>query len=188
MEGYAMGTRHRGDLVFGLVLILVGAVFLAMQFIPGLRGWFSWPWIIIGAGLLLLFIGVISGVPGMAVPACIVGGIGGLLWWQKTTGNWASWSYAWALIPGFVGAGTILAALLSGRGWRAIGEGSTLIVISLVMFVIFGSFFGAFGGLGEYWPVLLILLGVLVLVRALFRPRLGRRVRNESVDEFGEEV
>ena len=183
-----MGSRRRGDLAFGLVLILAGALFLAMQFVPGMRAWFSWPWIIIGVGLFLLFVGVVSGVPGMAVPACVVGGIGGLLWWQNATGNWASWSYAWALIPGFVGVGTILMALLAGRGLRAIGEGSTLILISLVMFVIFGSLFGAFRGLGEYWPVLLIALGVLVLVRALFRPRIGSRVRSEPLDDFGEEV
>ena len=182
-----MGTRRRSDLAFGLVLILVGIVFLAMQFVPGLRGWFSWPWIIVGVGLFLLFIGIMSGVPGMAVPACIVGGIGGLLWWQNATGDWASWSYAWALIPGFAGVGGVVSGLLSGRGLRAVGEGTTLIVISLVMFVIFGSFFGAFGGLGEYWPVLLIVLGVLVLVRGLFRPRLGGRTRSRPEDDFADD-
>ena len=46
-----------------------------------------------------------------------------------------------------------------------------LILISLVLFAIFGSFFGALGLVGDYWPVLLIVLGLLMLVRRLFRPR-----------------
>ena len=39
----------------------------------------------------------------MMVPASIVTGIGGLLYWQNATGRWESWSYAWALIVASVG-------------------------------------------------------------------------------------
>ena len=42
---------------------------------------------------------LLTGQPGMLVPACIVGGIGGMLYWQNLTGDWASWSYSWSLIP-----------------------------------------------------------------------------------------
>jgi hypothetical protein len=108
----------------------------------------------------------------MAVPACIVAGIGGLLYWQNLTGNWDSWSYAWALIPGFVGVGIILAGLMGeGRLRDAIDGGGTLILISAVMFAIFGSFLGGLELLGDWWPLLLILVGLLVLVRSFFRKR-----------------
>ena len=51
--------------------------------------------------------------------------------------------------------------------------GGTLILISLVMFLIVGSFFGALGlgPLGDYWPALLVALGLLILVQGLLRRR-----------------
>ena len=107
----------------------------------------------------------------MAIPACIVGGIGGILYWQEITGNWESWAYAWTLIPGFVGVGIVLSGLLGGDFRQSARGGGWLIMISLVLFAVFGSFFGGLGLLGPYWPVLLILLGLLVLIRPLFRPR-----------------
>jgi hypothetical protein len=166
-----MDRRRRSGLIGGLLLILLGAWFLVTQWVPGLRPQFSWPWIIIGVGILLLVIGLATGVPGLAVPACIVGGIGGLLYWQNATGNWESWAYAWTLIPGFVGLGIVLSGLLGGETRQSIRGGGWLMLISLVLFAVFGSFFGGLGLLGPYWPVLLILLGLIALARSLFRPR-----------------
>ena len=45
------------------------------------------------------------------------------------------------------------------------------LVISLVVFAVFASFFGALGLVGSYWPVLLIVLGLLLLAQSLFRSR-----------------
>ncbi len=141
-----MNRGRRSSLGFGIVLILLGAVFLAFQLIPGLQVRFSWPWIIIG-------------------------GIGGLLYWQNYTGEWESWAYAWSLIPGFVGVGIIVAGLLGGKLRKSLREGVNLIVISLVLFVIFGAFLDGPNLLGDYWPVLLILLGLWILIRPMFRSK-----------------
>ena len=46
---------------------------------------------------------------------------------------------------------------------------ASLVVISAVLFSVFGSFFGAVGYLGQYWPVLLIVLGVVLLVQSLIK-------------------
>ena len=165
-----MSRAKRGGVAAGVLLVLLGLGALAVQFVPGLQVWFSWPMIVIGVGVALLILGLLSGEPGMAVPACIVGGIGGLLYWQNATGNWGSWAYAWALIPGFVGLGTIVSGVLGGDGGDVRG-GAWLLLISLILFAVFGSFFGALDILGKYWPVLLILLGVLSLLQGLF----GRR-------------
>ena len=161
--------ERRGNVVGGVILILVGGLFLLGQLIPGFYRGFSWPLIIVGVGLIFLVAAAISRVGPLAVPACILGGIGGILYYQNLTGNWESWAYMWALIPGFVGVGTIISDLLSpiphmtSAGW-------TLILISLIMFFIFGGAFGLGGEFSKYWPVLLIVLGLIALARALIRP------------------
>lgn len=168
-----MDHQRRSSLAAGLILVLIGVWFLVNQLVPGLQIWVnarvSWPLFVIGAGVLILVVGLLVGAADMAVPACIVGGIGGLLYWQNTTGDWQSWSYAWALIPGFVGVGTILAGLLKGQLGRGLREGIGAIFFSLILFAIFASFLGGKNILGPYWPVLLILLGIWILVRRLFR-------------------
>ncbi|RPJ44519.1 MAG: hypothetical protein EHM21_10170 [Chloroflexi bacterium] len=169
-----MERRTRSSIVGGVLLILFGLFFLAYQLVPERFNWFqfemSWPMIVITVGVGLLLFGLLVGAPGMAVPACIVSGIGLILYWQNLTGNWESWAYVWTLIPGFVGIGVILAGIFGeGRLRDAISGGLWLILISLVMFAIFGSFLGGMNLFGPYWPALLILLGLILLVRAFFR-------------------
>jgi len=168
-----MDRRRRSNLGVGLLFILIGAFALVYQLVPGFQDLldlrFEWPMIIIGFGLFLLVLGLLVGASGMAVPAMIMCGIGGLLYWQNATGNWDSWAYAWTLIPGFVGVGVFLAELLEGKLTSALQSGGWLILISLTMFVIFASFLGGPEWIGPYWPALLILLGVVMLVRTFFR-------------------
>lgn len=180
-----MTASQRSALVGGLVLIVLGVVFLFSQLVPNMWSWidtFSWPWFVIGLAAVLLLIGVLTNTPGMAVPACILGGIGLLLSWQNRTGNWESWAYAWTLIPGFVGIGTVVMGLWEGK-WPAVRGGLWLILISAIMFAVLGALFGGlFGGdpgfIGKWWPVALILLGVLSLIDYVARyrqPENGRR-------------
>ncbi len=170
-----MTRDKRNALIGGIILIGLGLCFLAGQLSPQLRilsnFTFAWPLIIVAVGVFLLVLGILLGEPGMAVPAVIVSGIGGILYWQNATGNWSSWAYAWTLIPGFVGLGIILAGLLGGEFRQSLQGGLTLIVISTLLLFVFGSIFGAWSWLGPYWPVLIILLGLILLIRAIFRPR-----------------
>jgi hypothetical protein len=153
-------------------LILLGAWFIAQRQIPVLNLWvektMSWPLNIVAVGGLILLIGLVTGSPGMAVPAAIVAGIGGILYYQNRFEDYTSWSYMWALIPGFVGVGEILAGLLSSSLQRA-RSGMNLIVTSAVMFVIFAAIFGRLNILGAYGPaILLIVVGAWVLVRGFW--------------------
>jgi hypothetical protein len=170
-----MKRKTRSNIGVGVLLVLIGAFFLIYQLVPGFQDLidlsFDWPVIIIGFGLFLLVLGLLVGAPGMAVPAMIFAGIGGLLYWQNATGNWESWAYAWTLIPGFVGLGVIISELLEGKVASAVQGGGWLILISLVMFLIFSSFLGGPEWIGPYWPVLIILLGLVMLIRAFFRKR-----------------
>ncbi len=170
-----MSRTRRSNLIGGIILILIGAWFLAGRWFPGFDKWFgaqfSWPYIVIGVGVLLFILGLLVNAPEMAVPACIVGGIGGLLYWQNATGNWESWAYAWTLIPGFVGVGMILSAVLHGSATPMLRGGAWLLFISLVLFLIFSTALGGKEIMGPYWPVLLILFGGWLLIKPLLRRR-----------------
>lgn len=170
-----MNSGKRSGLALGLILILIGVVLLVFRFSPGLAerlDIFAWPVYVILVGLLLLVFGVLTGAPGMAVPAMIVTGIGGLLYWQNETGNWESWAYAWTLIPGFAGLGVVISGLFESRGkrWKVIRSGLWTLLISVLLFLVFGSFFGL-EILGAYWPVLLVLLGLILIWRAIVSRR-----------------
>ncbi len=166
-----MKNSTRSSLIFGIIFILIGAWFLAVQLVPGLD-WFwriiTWPVIVIIVGVFLLVLGLILRAPGMAIPASIVSGIGGMLYWMNATGNWESWAYSWPLVPCFVGVGLMLMSILGEGGRNTFRVGAWMSIISLIVFALFGAFFGA-RVLGTYWPILLIIFGLWVLVQPLFR-------------------
>jgi hypothetical protein len=177
--------QNRTNLFLGILLILIGAWLVATRQVPALQNWlednFAWPMWTIGAGLLVLLIGLITGAPGMAIPASIIAGIGGILYYQNANDDFASWSYMWTLIPGFVGIGTILAGLLGENTRHNLARGLNLIVISAVMFMVFATFFGGISILGDYGvPAILILLGVYILIRGFARSGGGYRGPNET--------
>ena len=182
-----MNSRARTLLVLGLVLILGGAWMIALVNNPELKAWWdslvSWPLIVVAVGIGLLLLGLMVNAPDMAIPACIVAGVGLILYYQSESGNWASWAYMWALIPGFVGLGTILAGILGGGGWRRVREGLDLMLISLIMYAIFSALFvPLFGGpsvLGPYGLAgLFIAAGAYVIVRGVLASRKGKEITN----------
>lgn len=170
-----MNRTQRSSLAVGVILVLVGLYFMLANVVPEFNQWlnitYSWPTIILAVGAGLLVLGLIVGAPDMAVPAVIVAGIGGILYFQNVTGMWGSWAYMWTLIPGFSGIGMILAHILGARDRYSIGSALDTVGTSLVLFIIFGAFFGAFKALGDYWPLLLVAAGVLIGLRTLLRPR-----------------
>ena len=170
-----MSKERRSDLVIGIILIIIGGWFLAAQFdvVPGLRDImnieYQWPLIIIGVGVFLFFLGLFIRAPGLSVPACIVGGIGGLLYWTNSTENWEAWSYLWTLIPGFVGVGILLATILGGQDKNGYREGIKLILISVVLLILFMLIFSGQGQFIKYWPILIVLAGAWILLQTIFR-------------------
>ena len=159
----------KGNITGGLILILLGAWFLAIQFIPQLKDWAegSWALSIIGVAAIFLVVSILNNIPGLSIPAFIIGGIGGLLYYQNVTGDWDSWAYAWTFIPGFVGLGLLFFSLQT-RDKGTMKAGFILLFISAALFFVFGSFLGASDQLIQYWPLLLILAGVLSVLRSLF--------------------
>jgi hypothetical protein len=174
-----MSRQNRTQLMLGVLLILLGAWFIAVKQVPALKPYasldYAWPFYVIGAGVVLLIIGLLTGAPRMAIPASIVAGIGGILYYQYTQNqDWTSWEFMWTLIPAFVGIGNILAGLFEGDFPNSLGRGINLIVISAVLFLVFTAFFGKISILGNYGAAaLLILLGLYIIGRGLMRSRTG---------------
>jgi hypothetical protein len=168
-----MESRARSAIASGVILVALGVLLLVGRLVPGIFGQLSWPFIVIGVGVLLLVLAIATGNAGLAVPACIVGGIGLILWWQNEHGRWETWAYAWTLIPGFVGVGALVQGLLEAKPLRALLDALWPILISAVLFLVFGSLFG--GPLfGVPWYYLaggaLIVMGALVILRGFLKP------------------
>ena len=82
-----MNARQRKSITSGILLILIGAAFLAYQLVPGIQAWldirYTWPMNMLLVALGLIVLGAITGEADMLVPASIVGGIGGILYLQN---------------------------------------------------------------------------------------------------------
>jgi len=167
--------ENKQGLLWGILLILLGAFFLLVRMMPDVFGEIYWPYFIIGVGGVFLLAAIITRSGGLAIPACIIGGIGGILYYQALTGRWESWAFMWTLIPGFVGVGIILAGLLEREHPHFESGALVLVAISVLGFLIFGSAFGALFGynldFGMLWPLFLVGIGVILLISALFRRR-----------------
>ena len=162
---------ERKGFVAGILLILLGGFFLAAQLMPDLFGYVFWPFILVGIGGVFLLSALLTRTGGLAIPGSILLGLGGIFYYQTMTNDWASWSYIWTLIPGFVGVGVIIAGLLSRGGPHFDSGGLVLMAISAMGFLIFGGMFGLNLDMSIMWPIFLIGIGVITLFSALFRKR-----------------
>lgn len=170
------GNRRSGSvsLVLGSILVIVGVLFIVGQLLNIRLEHFIWPLYIIVPGILLFIFALTtegSGSEALVILGSIVTMVGIILLYQNTFNHYESWAYAWALIPFSVGMGQIIYGWIKGREFMVM-NGRRLVSIGLVIFLIGAVFFeliiGISGfGLGIYaWPVLLIGLGVLVLLRS----------------------
>ncbi|MCX7608273.1 MAG: hypothetical protein N2049_03515 [Anaerolineales bacterium] len=172
-----MNKRTRTQFFLGILLILVAGWLLLDQIRPewtsSIKLTFSWPVWVILAGVALFLIGLVTGAPGIAIPATIVAGIGGILYYQNTTDDWASWAYMWTLLPGLAGIGKLLSGLVGGTFRQEAREAINSIFISIILFAIFASLFGGLKLLGPYKDYVLIGLlfffGSWLIVRGLLR-------------------
>jgi len=166
--------RNRGLLYVGALLIVLGAVFMIIQFTQALAprwlGWGRlWP-------LLVLFVGFAFWLPlllwwrdrvklaGLAVPASIITVNGFMLLYQSLSGNWGSWAYLWALEPVSVALGLLAIYALGQRDRGLLTAASIVGGIGFALLMVFGALFSPV--LRFLLPALLIVVGLLMFVRA----------------------
>ena len=137
--------NRRGNFTFGVVLILLGAFFMASNLVPDIGNWINqyadWPYFIVGGGVVILVAAITSGVNGLAIPAMILVGVGNILAYQNRTNDWESWSYAWGLIIVSIGVGVFISNILKGNFRKGFRDGGNLVVSGSISFLIFGTFF-----------------------------------------------
>ena len=161
--------NRKSGLAGGIILILLGLLFLANEIFPETFNFWDWPILLLGLGLAFILWAILGGLGGLAVPGAILSGLGAIFYLQNRYDAWDTWAYAWAVIPGLVGLGVILSGIIDRDFKNRFFSGLTLIIISAILFFAFGSFLGLDPNITRFWPALLVLLGVVSLIRALVR-------------------
>lgn len=173
-----VGPRSSAGL--GIVLVSIGALYLAAQWFGFDLGHLGWPFLIIlpGAALVGAAAWGDRSLASLAVPGSMVTTTGLILLVQNTFNLWETWAYAWSLLIIGAGAGVVLQAVrtdqpgLRSSGWRTIQGGA-------ITFVVFGAFFELVLNLSHFadsdvsrvaLPALLIGLGAIFLLRPLRQP------------------
>jgi hypothetical protein len=167
-------------MALGVVLVVVGLFALGVVVFGVDLTQYGWPLFVIIPGLTLLVVGFVGGGVGASVPGGIVTMLGLVLAYQSSSGDWASWAFAWALVaPGGVGLGLYLQALRD-RDPVMLRRGRTLMFIAALIFIIGFVFFESILGISgtDYGifgkaalPGLLIVIGIILLVRSIQRTR-----------------
>lgn len=165
-----MNPTNRGSLVVGLLLIGLGVLFFAFNVIPGIDIGALWPmiFIVLAVGFFappLLWPQAREGLSGLMIPGAILLMLGLIFFYDTLSGDWASWAYAWTLIPGGVGLGLWLGSWYGRWGKDSMAVGQWMLAISVLVFGLFGTLFGS-PALKIAGPILLILGGVLLMARS----------------------
>jgi hypothetical protein len=176
----ARGRSGGSTMALGVVLVVVGLFALGVVVFGVDLTQYGWPLFVIIPGLTLLVVGFVGGGVGASVPGGIVTMLGLVLAYQSSSGDWASWAFAWALVaPGGVGLGLYLQALRD-RDPVMLRRGRTLMFIAALIFIIGFVFFESILGISgtDYGifgkaalPGLLIVIGIILLVRSIQRTR-----------------
>jgi hypothetical protein len=153
-------TNLRSSIWLGVLLIIIGALFLAANFLE-IRWRDLWPTLLFaGAAMnIVIFLGDRRNY-GVLMPATILL-IYGVLFQYCALAGWWRMSELW---PAFIlgpGVGLLMMYLFGKRE-------SGLLIPAFILIGLSAVFFVAFGPLryyGRYWPVVLIVVGILLLLK-----------------------
>lgn len=155
--------KNRSNYTVGIVLILLGIFFLCVQL--GFVNWDNfWPFVLIVGGLLF-YLGFLVNRRnfGLLMPGTILLVIG-FLFFYTNQGHWYRMDELWPTFILAPGLGFILMYIFGPKG-------NTLWIPATVLIVLACLFYSRLWGIFRYWPVILILVGLYLLVRGLNFPK-----------------
>jgi hypothetical protein len=169
-------TRSRTIVTLvGLLLIVLGVLFLIGRMISVDVERLAWPFFVIVPGVLVFLFSLARGNQAgerLAMLGSAVTMVGTILLLQNSFDYFQSWAYAWALVfPTSVGVGQIIYGSIKHRA-EMTATGRRLAVVGIILFVVLAVFFEfviGFGGRGIAlggggWAVVLIVVGAVLLV------------------------
>jgi hypothetical protein len=170
-----MKSMDRGSFVGAVALIVLGAVFLAMNFIPDVGFGELWPVIFFVAAVGLFLPAVIwpdsrRGLAGLYIPGSLLLVMGIAFLYNTLSGDWAMWAFAWLLIPLSIGMGMALAAWIGSWSPPVSEVGIWIMILNTVGFSLFGTLFGE-PIIKTFSAVLVLVGGGLMLLRGFIRGR-----------------
>ena len=175
-----MKSAERISILVAIIFISLGVLFLALSLIPGITLSKFWPllFFVLAAGFYLppiLWPPARRELAALHIPGSVMLMMGIIFQYNTLTSDWAIWAYAWLLLSAGVGMGLSLAAWLGEWGPRTIWVGIWLMVACFALFSLFAVIFGGtiFKIVG---PIMLILGGVVLLVRAIRKPGKSKTV------------
>ncbi len=159
-----LSHSRRNRIISGLVLILLGGLFLVNQIveIPSVGKLF-----LPGLGLIFLIWGMVTRTGGLLIPGGILTGIGAGVYLMDTLALEGEQEPGVFLLA--FGGGFALITLLSlvfstEKHWWALIPGGILAAIGAALF-IGGAAVDVLEMIGKFWPVALILVGIWVIFR-----------------------
>jgi hypothetical protein len=158
---------NRSNEVLGIILVVVGGLFLLSQLF-GFNVWrVAWPFFVLIPGVLLVIFGLAVGQAGLpfSIIGMVVTIVGVILGYQALTSQWASWSYLWALVaPTGVGLGMLLHGYWTHQQ-KLLDSGRRVTFIGLIIAVAGWAFFEIVLGLNGFIdPAVGRIVGPLVLI------------------------
>ena len=175
---------RRGTVITAVVFIAIGAYLLLanLNLIPNYSMTQLWPAIVVLVGILF-WLGFIFGHdhdPGLAFVGTIVT-LTGLFFFLFTfnvdlfglgTVDWSDMRLLWPAFPLIVGiAFVVLWAAGRFRDWGVLIPAGILILVGLGGFAFTLGSVPVFQNLLQWWPLLLIVFGALILFRSIWRSR-----------------
>lgn len=168
-----MNESNRGTMVAGIVLVVLGGLFFALNLIPGIDATKTWPLILVVLGIgfcLPAFIWYKSreSLAGLFIPGSILIILGAIFLFNTLTSVWNIWAIAWILIITSVGLGLFVAAHV-GKWDRSVKQvGLWMMLISLSLFALFASMFGNII-VKSIGAGVLVATGLLLLIRSFIK-------------------
>jgi len=160
----SLSHARRNRIISGLVLILLGGLFLVNQIIeiPSVGDLF-----LPGLGLIFLIWGIVTRTGGLLIPGGILTGLGTGFYLMNALpleGNAEPGVFLLSFGGGFVLITLLSAIFTSETHWWALIPGGILATIGAALYAG-GAALDVLEIIGRFWPVALILVGVYVLLR-----------------------